>query len=573
MKLRSFIFLLSFLFLANTTANANDVYKVIKVVDGDTFYVDFNNNNIADKDERVRLNGIDAFEVKPGKHAEYQAIKYNLSNKEILTLGYLGQKFAQKELLNKKVYIEYSADKKNDKYNRPLISIKYKCKNEACKSYCEEILKAGFATVYPKSNLANSLIQFEDIDKIKANASKNINLALLNTWNKTYHSLDCKYISKAKYVKLTKKPFLNFKTAACLNKTDTNAKYKISNKKAKPNAIDENIELYFLSPLKQNKPQNTCTSNGCKALLYNIDNAKESIDFAIYGISDQDAILNALVDAQKRGVKLRWVTDLTEKKESIYFDTYRLMDLIPAVKNDYESQIIEEKTLNYKLPHAAIMHNKFFIFDKKIVFTGSTNISSTCLTGYNSNVGVLINSKDVADVFQQEFEQMYNNKFHNQKKPVKNNENIKVGNNTVSVYFSPANKTSKIYISEIQNAKNYIYVPAFYLTHKIIIDELIQAHKRGVDVKIIVDETSTQGKYVNIDYIINSGVNLKVENWAGKMHMKSMIIDDETLIIGSMNFTKQGENVNDENSLIIKSSVLTPAYKAHFLDLWKSIKE
>ena len=54
---------------------------------------------------------------------------------------------------------------------------------------------------------------------------------------------------------------------------------------------------------------------------------------------------------------------------------------------------------------------------------------------------------------------------------------------------------------------------------------------------------------------------------------ESEIIDDETLIIGSMNFTKQGENVNDENSLIIKSSILTPAYKAHFLDLWKSIKE
>ena len=66
---------------------------------------------------------------------------------------------------------------------------------------------------------------------------------------------------------------------------------------------------------------------------------------------------------------------------------------------------------------------------------------------------------------------------------------------------------------------------------------------------------------------------VKIENWPGKMHMKSMIIDDEKLIIGSMNFTKQGENINDENCLIIKSAPeLAKKYKEHFLTLWNSIK-
>ena len=45
--------------------------------------------------------------------------------------------------------------------------------------------------------------------------------------------------------------------------------------------------------------------------------------------------------------------------------------------------------------------------------------------------------------------------------------------------------------------------------------------------------------------------------------MKSMIIDDDKLVIGSMNFTKQGENVNDEDCLIIKNAPeLTKKYKA-----------
>ena len=104
-------------------------------------------------------------------------------------------------------------------------------------------------------------------------------------------------------------------------------------------------------------------------------------------------------------------------------------------------------------------------------------------------------------------------------------------------------------------------------------NELINAKKRGVDVKIIMDETCAGGKYSNIDYIKNNSIELKVEHWSGKMHMKSMIIDDSTLVIGSMNFTKQGEQVNDENCLIIKNAPgLTSAYKAHFLELWNSIR-
>ena len=51
-------------------------------------------------------------------------------------------------------------------------------------------------------------------------------------------------------------------------------------------------------------------------------------------------------------------------------------------------------------------------------------------------------NKDVANVYKQEFEQMYNGKFHNEKSAVINNENIKMDNINVSIYFSPINKTT-----------------------------------------------------------------------------------------------------------------------------------
>ena len=562
--------------------NDKNYYKVIKIIDGDTFYVDFNNNGKAEATEKVRINGIDAFEVKNSARLQKQAKQYNLTEAEALSLGYLGRGFAKKNLLNKYVKVEYSAKTKVDRYNRPLVSIYYNCnkKGQCTKSYEQEVLKEGLALVYSGSNLKKALKPYENIEKIKENAekTKNLNLVVLNKRNNKYHKINCQYGTTVSQQEIIKKPIFKYHCANCCidekRKEVQNKKYKPYKKSVKPNAQEENMQLFFLSPLKQKEPVNKCVTSACKALLYNIDNAKESIDFAIYGIKEQDTIFTALLQAQKRGIKIRWVTDLTEKEQNIYSDTYRLMKYIPYYNTDFEAQKKEaERTANFKFPQTAIMHNKFFIFDNKKVFTGSTNISSTCLTGYNSNVAVLINSEKIASIYKEEFEQMYKGKFHNEKAPVKDNEDIRFNNLVISVYFSPTNHaTLNQIIPLIKSAKEYIYIPAFYLTRNDIIQELISAKNRGLDIKIIVDETSTKGKYVNVDYIKNNGIDIKIENWQGKMHMKSFIIDDNTLVIGSMNFTKQGEFINDENCLVIKNSpILTMAYKKHFLELWNSI--
>ena len=562
-----------------------DTYKVLRVLDGDTFFIDFNSNGIMDSNERVRVNGIDAFEVKINATLNKQAEKSGITTEQALKLGYLGKEFAEKHLLNKNVEIEYSGRSNHDYYGRELVSIYYDCdKKGGCKSYEEEILKSGYAFIYPYSNIKKQLKPFYNLEKIQSNAekTKNLDIVVLNSKKGLYHQINCENAWKTKQPELTLRKQLNKnnKPACCCHNTEPIQEEiktitKIEDKIYPANAQENNIQLFFLSPLVQKQPENRCTTNACKMLVYNINHAKESIDFAIYGIRQQDEVFNALVDAYKRGIKIRWVTDITEKGDNIYSDTEKLMKVIPQYKTDMVSQKSEDgRTSHYMFPNKAIMHDKFFIFDKKIVFTGSTNISDTCLTGYNSNVAVLINDKNIASVFEQEFEQMFAGKFHNEKASVVNNEHIKIGNLDVSVYFSPANKagTTQV-IPLLRNAKKSIYIPAFYFTRKDMANELINAKKRGVDVKIIMDETCAGGKYSNIDYIKNNSIELKVEHWSGKMHMKSMIIDDSTLVIGSMNFTKQGEQVNDENCLIIKNAPgLTSAYKAHFLELWNSIR-
>ncbi len=61
------------------------------------------------------------------------------------------------------------------------------------------------------------------------------------------------------------------------------------------------------------------------------------------------------------------------------------------------------------------MHNKFYIFDDKVLITGSANLSHTDMSGFNSNSIVVINSPLVAAIYKQEFEQMFEGKFHTEK--------------------------------------------------------------------------------------------------------------------------------------------------------------
>ena len=89
--------------------------------------------------------------------------------------------------------------------------------------------------------------------------------------------------------------------------------------------------------------------------------------------------------------------------------------------------------------------------------------------------------------------------------------------------------------------------------------------------RVIIDATGASNEYSKHQYLRDKGIQVKVENWGGKMHMKSVIIDAKDIIVGSMNWTSAGESKNDENTLLIRNSDDAIAYKDFFEELWVSI--
>lgn len=302
------------------------------------------------------------------------------------------------------------------------------------------------------------------------------------------------------------------------------------------------------------KPDRKCSSNICKEILSNINQAQSSIDIAIYGYSSVPAIEQAIKNAQQRGVKIRLVHDMDSKGNNIYENTSNLAKLIQNTQSDRNSK-----------EASFIMHNKFYIFDNKTVITGSANLSHTDMSGYNSNAVVVINSEEAANIYRREFEQMYEGRFHSVKTSM---------NKTSNIYFSPQDKTiTNGVLPLIKGAKNYIYIPAFIVIENRIIEELISAKKRGIDVRIIADALNASARHSRVKDLRENGIPVKIENYAGKMHSKTMIIDDKYLLLGSMNFSYSGENRNDENFIILANPEAAKFYKSFFLYLWDKIPD
>jgi phosphatidylserine/phosphatidylglycerophosphate/cardiolipin synthase-like enzyme len=128
------------------------------------------------------------------------------------------------------------------------------------------------------------------------------------------------------------------------------------------------------------------------------------------------------------------------------------------------------------------------------------------------------------------------------------------------VYFSPNGECTRAIIRELNKAQNTVLVQAYSFTSPPIARALLDAHKRGVRVEVILDKSQRTQSYSSATFLFNVGIPTKIDAQHTIAHNKVMIIDGETVITGSFNFTKAAEEKNAENLLIIHDKDLASLY-------------
>ena len=145
---------------------------------------------------------------------------------------------------------------------------------------------------------------------------------------------------------------------------------------------------------------------------------------------------------------------------------------------------------------------------------------------------------------------------------------------SLDVCFTPGQSCLTKVIKYIDNAKTSILLLGYSFTSKPITQALIQAKKRGVNVRIVLDHSQHYQKYSKevIQVLLNKQMDVRFDHTVKIAHNKVLVIDNLQTVTGSYNWTHSAEFKNAENLVFIKSQEVAKKYAMYFEGRWKVSK-
>lgn len=139
---------------------------------------------------------------------------------------------------------------------------------------------------------------------------------------------------------------------------------------------------------------------------------------------------------------------------------------------------------------------------------------------------------------------------------------------TVASAFSPGDALPLV-LTTIRSAKTSIAVAAYSFTSKPISLALLEAHKRGVRVAVVVDQNDAAKGYSAARFLANHGVPVRTNGRYAIQHNKYLVVDRATVQTGSFNYTSSASDRNAENVLVVRNAPdLAATYIADWQRLW-----
>lgn len=284
---------------------------------------------------------------------------------------------------------------------------------------------------------------------------------------------------------------------------------------------------------------NQCQQDLRTVLLTAIRKSTSSIYMVMFGLSDR-AVINAL--AQKIDQQI---------PTTVYFD--------PSGSPKYLLKILQAANIR-PVEDRGLMHQKILILDHETVFLGSANMTPTSLKMHDNLVIGLCNRK-VAD-FLKDHPPYTHGYLHTM-----------VGGQTIEIWLLPDPRGNALtdLRKKIRSAARSIQIAQFTFTHPALVEEVIDAHKRGVRVSIVIDQHSALGASAKaIETLKNANVPVRISKGTQLLHHKFIYIDNQTLLTGSANWTKAAFYKNSDCFIILHH--LNDTQKAFMKKIWRRIE-
>lgn len=125
----------------------------------------------------------------------------------------------------------------------------------------------------------------------------------------------------------------------------------------------------------------------------------------------------------------------------------------------------------------------------------------------------------------------------------------------------------------IQRTSKTLDCMVYSITHEGIVNELVEAHQRGVKVRIVTDKVQAAGSYSRDEELRAAGIEVREDAKAGSMHHKVAISDKGVsgayaVLVGSFNWTKNADERNAESAAILRTSAEVEKAQEEFERVW-----
>jgi phosphatidylserine/phosphatidylglycerophosphate/cardiolipin synthase-like enzyme len=279
------------------------------------------------------------------------------------------------------------------------------------------------------------------------------------------------------------------------------------------------------------------------------------IEYLLYDTGLAEQLLLELVDAAERGVEVKLLADETVE------DTAGNLDWLRDASGGAIQAALDST--------GTVSHNKLIIADS-VTLVGSHNMSSSALSA-NHEASMYMVEADVTDFYEAYFQSMWadsdidpsiDKPDRDDIVPIKNDE---IGGQLLGC-LSDAQERVRLVMYAVS------YRPGDSGDVTSLVNSVVQAHDRGVDVQVVLDQSDwIESNDINDEAIAlfqQQGVALRLAERGVTTHAKMLLCDD-TIIVGDANWSYSSMELYNGTSVAVTRPAVAAQYLAWFDEIWE----
>ncbi len=143
------------------------------------------------------------------------------------------------------------------------------------------------------------------------------------------------------------------------------------------------------------------------------------------------------------------------------------------------------------------------------------------------------------------------------------------GSRLAEVHFMPGEEGVTRLMQLVEGCRSSLDVCVFTITDDRISRALLDAHRRGIRLRVLTDDEKSNDLGSDIVQLRRAGIPLRTDDSPAHMHNKFALFDHARLVTGSYNWTRSAASENQENYLVTDDPALVSRYRVEFERLWE----